>query len=356
MAEDLGERSELPTPRKLDQARQRGQVAKSQDLGAAVDLIGAAVLVVIFGSGVMGSMVGALRVGLSSAGEAVELSALLESAGRSVLELGLSLGPILGLMCVAGFLGQFMQVGPLLTFQPLEPKLDRLDPIRGTKNLVTRKNLVKTLMNVAKLAVVITVSWLFLSSAAEKLVNTPRLEALAAFALLGRVAIELTAWLLAMLLAIGVLDFLYQKWQYTQDQKMTKDEVKDERRGMEGDPEIKSRRFRMAREIATQRINAAVPQADVVVTNPTHVSVALRYDAATMRAPRVVAKGADYLAMRIRQVAMVHAVPIVERPPLARALYAQVEVGREISPEYYEAVAEVLAYVYRLEQNAAQPA
>jgi flagellar biosynthetic protein FlhB len=153
------------------------------------------------------------------------------------------------------------------------------------------------------------------------------------------------------MLIIGVADYMYQRWQYTQDLKMTRHEVTDERKSMEGDPEIKARRFRMARQMALQRVNQAVPKADVIVTNPTHFSVALRYDAETMAAPRVVAKGVDFLAMRIRQIAMTHGVPIVERPPLARALYYGVEVGRDVPAEHYQAVAELLAYVYRLDES-----
>jgi len=150
-----------------------------------------------------------------------------------------------------------------------------------------------------------------------------------------------------------VVDLLYQRWQHTEDLKMTKQQVKDERRSSEGDPEVKSRRFQMAREIIRQRLGAAVPEADVVVTNPTHFAAALKYDSDEMAAPRLVAKGADHLAMQIRLIAVAHGVPIVERPPLARALYRNVEVGQEVPSDLYEAVAEVLAYVYRLEGRAA---
>jgi flagellar biosynthetic protein FlhB len=142
---------------------------------------------------------------------------------------------------------------------------------------------------------------------------------------------------------------MFQKWQHTQELKMTKQEVQDERRSMDGDPQIKGRRLRMMRQIAMQQVNKAVPNANVVVTNPTHFSVALQYDQGSMAAPRVVAKGVDHMALRIRQVAMIHKVPIVERPPLARALYAEVEINEEL----YQAGAEVLAYVYRLEKEAA---
>ncbi len=149
---------------------------------------------------------------------------------------------------------------------------------------------------------------------------------------------------------------MFQRWQHKQDLKMTKHEVKEERKSMEGDPQLKGRRARMMQEIAQQKAQAEVPKADVVVTNPTHYSVALRYDAETMRAPRVVAKGVDHLALHIRHIARTHGVPIVERPPLARGLYFGVDAGREVPAEFYEAVAEVLAFVYRIEQDAQQAA
>jgi len=148
------------------------------------------------------------------------------------------------------------------------------------------------------------------------------------------------------------VDLIYQRWQHKKDLRMTKHEVKDERRSMEGDPQIKGKRLRMAREIAMQRIAQDVPQADVVIANPTHFSVAIRYDEETMNAPIVIAKGADYLALRIRQIARFEGIPVIARPPLARALYWGTEVGDAISAAHYEAVAELLAYVYRMDSTA----
>jgi flagellar biosynthetic protein FlhB len=154
--------------------------------------------------------------------------------------------------------------------------------------------------------------------------------------------------ILAVLLVLALIDFSYQRWKHSEDMKMTKQQVKDEMKQTEGDPEVKRRRMRMQQQIAMQRISSAVPQADVIVTNPEHISIAIQYDADRMHAPKVVAKGADFIAIRIRQIATRHGVPIVERKPLARALYRDVGVGQEIPPDFYSAVAEVLAYVYRL--------
>jgi len=164
----------------------------------------------------------------------------------------------------------------------------------------------------------------------------------------GSLLFDLALRLLAVLLLLGVIDFAYQRWKHSKDMRMSKQEVKDEMKQTEGDPEVKRRRMRMQQQIAMQRISASVPKADVIVTNPEHISIAIKYDADRMHAPMVVAKGADFLAMRIRQVALQHGIPIVERKPLARALYREVAVGQEVPPDFYTAVAEVLAYVYRL--------
>ena len=272
------------------------------------------------------------------------------AAARQALLIG---GPVLAIMAAIGAAGQIVQVGFLLSPKALQPRLERLNPVAGLKRIFSRRNLVKTAVNLAKLVVVMAVAWIVTSRRFGEVSGLPALGLIPGTLLLLRMLIELALWLAAVLLVIGVIDWLYQRWQHTRDLRMTKQQVKEERRSMEGDPHVKGRRYRMMRDIALQRINQQVPQADVVVSNPTHFAVALKYDEATMNAPRLVAKGADYMALRIRQVAAAAGVPIVERPPLARALYHGVEVGREISPEFYEAVAEILAYVYRLEREEA---
>jgi flagellar biosynthetic protein FlhB len=173
------------------------------------------------------------------------------------------------------------------------------------------------------------------------------------FALIGQLMVEMALQVVAALLALAVLDYVFQRWKHTKDIRMSKQEVKDEFKQTDGDPMVKRRRQQFARQIAMQRISAAVPRADVIVTNPEHISVAIKYDADTMHAPVVIAMGADLLAMRIRQIATQHSVPIVERKPLARLLHSTTRVGDEVPPDAYAAVAEVLAYVYRLSGHAA---
>jgi flagellar biosynthesis protein FlhB len=352
MPEDLGEKTEAPTSRRLEEARERGQVARSQDLAGAVDLLGGVLVLAVFGALLARSAMAIFRRVLEDAGAWASPIGLGVLVRGVAVDAAIALSPLLGAVFVIGVMAHLVQTGPVLSTHALRPDLSRLNPIKGLGRLFDRRNGVRSLSGLTRVAVAGVVGWLFVTGAARELTALPRLQLVQGVAVLGELLLHLALWLVALLVVLGLADLVFQRWQHHQDLRMTKDEVKDERRSMEGDPEVKGRRLRMARQIALQRLHAAVPHADVVVTNPTHFAVAIRYDQATMKAPRVVAKGADYLAMQIRHLAASHGVPIVERPPLARALYHEVEVGREISPEFYQAIAEVLAYVYRLEREA----
>lgn len=353
MAEDLGEKTEQPTSRKRQQAREKGQVAKSQDFGSAWTLL-AAVLVVTALGGFVADRMGSVMT-RTLTGELGDEPLGAGSLGAEALwvgkQAGIAILPIALVMFIVALIGQLVQVGFLLSSEPIRPKLTKLDPIKGFGRVFGKKNVIKTGVSVLKLSVVIAVSWLVLSGRVGQLAQLPGLGMHAALAVIARVMLELALWLVLVLLLVGVIDLIAQRWQHTEDLKMTKHEVKDERKTMDGDPHVRQRRQQMAMDIAMQRVQADVPRADVVVTNPTHYSVAIRYDGATMAAPRVVASGVDMMAFRIRHVAAAHGVPIVERPPLARALYFGVPVGGEVPAQHYEAVAEVLAYVYRLENR-----
>jgi flagellar biosynthetic protein FlhB len=354
MAEEMGERTEQPTARRLAEARGRGQIAKSQDLAAALDLIGGVLLIVFFGGSAITIMAAVMRRVLGdSVGNPIDPASIRPVLVATSLQTALILGPALAALLLVGVLAHAGQVGWLFTTEPLVPKFTKLNPVAGLRRLFSTRNLVKAGVNIWKLVLIAVVAALVLRHQLPQLLALPRLAMAPALYLLALKMLELVLWLLPLLLAIGIIDWMYQRWQHTRDLRMTRQEVKDERRSSEGDPEVKRRRFRMAYEIAMQRIQQSVPQADVIVTNPTHYAVALRYDQATMHAPKVVAKGADHMAFRIRHVAVAADVPIVERPPLARAIYHNVDVGQEVSPDLYEAVAEVLAYVYRIAGRAA---
>lgn len=355
MAEDMGEKTEEPTSQRLSKARQSGNIAKSTDLSAAVDLIGACILVYVFGGYLVSGMADIMRrlLGDASLGQFID-----KNASDSVLVWAFTRGalmalPIMLLMMVVAYAAQFQQVKFLLTTEPLQPKLDKLNPVTGFQRLFGVRNVVKTLTNSAKLVIVSIIAVMVVMTHLDAIAGLPMLPLVAAFGVVADMVFHLIAWILATLLVLGYADYMYQKFQHNRDLRMTKQELKDERRNDDGDPEIKARRMRRAREIAMARAKQAVPKADAVVTNPTHFAVALKYDPDTMAAPVVVAKGEDWMAFRIREIAAMHGVPIIERPPLARALYANVPVGRPVRPELFEAVAEVLAYVYRLKQKAA---
>lgn len=352
----MGEKTEAPTGKKLSDARGQGQVAKSQDLAAALDLLGALLLLIVFGAGLVQACAIILRDSLSLSagilGEALTSESAWETIRLPLISLAVAVTPILLLMLFVAALAHAGQFGLLWNVSALEPKFERLNPVAGLSKLVNRRNLVKTFVNLAKLTLLGTVAWLFARSCASQVVALPMLTAPMAWQIIIRLIAELAAWLIAVLIILGAADFLYQKWQHTEDLRMTKHDVKDERRSMEGDPQVKGRRMKIARELMRQRIGTTVPQADVIVTNPTHFSVAIKYDAANMHAPRVIAKGADEVALSIRTIAVAHGIPLVQRPPLARALYRNIQVGDEIKPQFYEAVAEVLAYVYRMEEKA----
>jgi flagellar biosynthetic protein FlhB len=351
MAEDLGDKTEMPTSRRRREARGRGQIAKSQDFGSAVDLAGGFIALLLLGGSIVGGLTALLRYVLDdrTSGAAMDPASLDGVLRLAAVQLAVITGPFLLVMFAISYFAQFMQVGWLFTLQPLQPKLSRLNPVTGLSRLFSRRNAVKTAVGAAKMIVIGAVGIIVVRSHMAEIAALPRLTAAAAFMVTGQIIADMCIWMLAIMLIIGITDFIYQRWQHTKDLKMTKQEIKDEFRSMEGDVETKGRRLRMARQIALQRVKQAVPKADVVVTNPTHFAVALQYDPENMAAPKVVAKGADFMAFRIREIAAASGIPIVEKPPLARALYAEVDIGRSISPEFYEAVAEILAYVYRLQ-------
>jgi flagellar biosynthetic protein FlhB len=235
--------------------------------------------------------------------------------------------PFLLAMFAVVYAAHFWQVGWLITTKPLQPSLNKLNPAGGLKRLFGFRSAAKAAVTSIKIVIAIIVASAYVAS---------------------RMVMQLSLWLVLIFLILGVADYVYQKWQWEREHRMSKQEVKEEIKQTIGDPQVKRRQRSFAMKILNQRLGKSVPTADVVVTNPEHLAIALRWDPETMNAPKVVAKGADYVALRIRQIAALHGVPILERRDLARAMYPAVDVGREIPPQFYTAVAEILAYVYRL--------
>ncbi len=352
MAESLGEKTEDATAKKLETAREKGQVAKSQDLAGGVTLIAAVLVLVFYGGAIMERFAVAIRSVLEHeiAGSPFYAGDATDSFSSAMMSVVLVVAPVMVFAFLTAFLSNFLQIGWLFTLKPIQPNFGKLNPQKGIKRLVEAKNFVKTGVNVVKLVGAIGLTSLLMSFRLENLAALPSLPIGAAAWAVGVTIFEVALLLAILLFILGFIDWLYQRWQFKKDQRMTKQEVKDERRSMEGDVETKRQRQRMYAEIVRNQIRGATPEADVIVTNPTHFSVAVKYDSDSMNAPTVVAKGADLLAFQIRQIAEKHGVPIVERPPLARALYHGTEVGSEIAPEHYAAVAELLAYVYSIDQ------
>lgn len=356
MAEDLGERTEQPTEYRLESARNKGQVARSADLSAAVVLTAVVLVSMVAAPLALDGIARLLRHSLSEdvLGSGTTMASLVPELLTMSADAARITIPVMLFMVLVGVAGAVGQVGWRLSPASLEPKWNRLNVIAGFGNLLSKRALVKGGLDLFKFLAIAALIAYVVSGQHHEILALANLDLLQGFehgALLVR---DLALWMVAILILLGVADFWYQRWQHRADLKMTIHEVKEERRNNEGDAEMKGRRLRIARQVAMQRVGAAVPKADVVVTNPTHYAVALKYDAESAKgAPRVVAKGADYLALKMRYIAASAGVPIVERPPLARALYNDVAVGKEIHPAHYEAVAEVLAYVYRLEHRAA---
>ncbi len=351
--DDLGERTEEPTSKKLSESRQKGQVSKSQDLSGSFSLLGGLIIFLVFGStiGAMFARTMKKMLGGEISADIVSIESIYNATKVAAYEGMVVVFPILILSALVAYLGNFVQVGWLISAEPIRPKLNKLSPLAGIKRIFGVRGLVKTVINVLKLIVMVFVSWVFIRTHMDEIAALPKLMAMEAlYAILGLI-FKLAMILAILLIFIAIIDFIFQKYQHTKDLRMSKQEVKDERKSMEGDPMLKGKRLQMAREIVMQQLGANVPQADVIVTNPTHFSVAIKYDPESMAAPKVTAKGADLIAFRIRQIARQNEVPIIERPPLARALYWGVEVGQEVPLEHYEAVAELLAFVYRLDSK-----
>jgi len=355
MADDLGERTEAPTPKRREEARKKGQVPRSADLTAAVLLSAGALLLFFFGADLLGVVMSVTRRLLGEEVLAADLTG--EDLGATISFTGLTvaraLAPLLLAIALAAIVDQIGQVGLMLSPEALKPKLSVFNLAKGAKKLLGGRALMKGLLAMVKVALIGAVMAVVIGMNFDRLSALPGAPIRAGVVEAAHLLLETAIWALLILALIGLADRAYQVWQHTQDLKMTKQEVKEERKSTEGDAQMKSRRINFGRELIRQQMRSSVPKADVVVTNPTHFAVALKYDEQSMNAPRVLAKGADHLAIQIRLIAASHGVPMVERPPLARALYHNVEIGREIPGDLYEAVAEVLAYVYRLEGRTA---
>ncbi len=350
-----GEKTEQATSKKRRDARMKGQVVQSKDLGSAVSL-----LAVFFGIDIlkeylitkMLEYVGVVTSAMEGPDRMADITYVLQLLGytfRTILVMAL---PIMGIAVVVGVVLAYMQVGFLFTTKTLQPKLDKISPISGFKRLFSLKSLVELVKSVLKATVLLYITGSYLIDRQNELVMLFDMNVFQIAALMWDITFNVMLRAVILLLVLAVLDYAYKHWQNEKDLMMSKQEIKDEYKMTEGDPQLKGKIKQKQREISMGRMMSDVPEADVIITNPSHFAIAIKYDPDKADAPKVVAKGKDLIARNIKKIAEENDIPVIENKPLARALYAEVEIGAFIPEELYHAVAEVLAYVYKLNKTS----
>ncbi|HVM79721.1 MAG TPA: flagellar biosynthesis protein FlhB [Stellaceae bacterium] len=351
MADDIddSQKTEEPSQRRLGKAREKGQVVQSREINNWF-MIGTSLGLLVFVAPATARTIGAALLPYLESPERIAAGDALWSALGITLEtVGGALLLPLGLLLAAAVAGALVQTGIVFASEKIVPKLENLSPARGFSRLFSMRSLAEFAKTLAKLAVVVAVAAALMRPELGRIATLSGAEAGLALSEIARLAGRLGFGVFIALTFIAILDYGYQRFSFMRSMRMSKQEVKEEHKQSEGDPMIRARLRQIRMDRARKRMMAAVPTASVVVTNPTHYAVALKYEMGMEGAPKVVAKGADLIAQRIREVAQENKVPIVENPPLARALYGGVELDREIPPEHYRAVAEIIGYVLRLQ-------
>ena len=343
------DKTEAPTQKRLDDARREGRIPRSRELTAAAVMVGAGLILMFAGRGIGGKLGDLMRNGLTIPRERIfDEHAMTRVFGDLSLTAFWAVAPVLGLTLLVALGAPLALGGWAFSTKALQPDFSRLSPVAGLARMVSARSWMELAKALGKFAIVGITGWLVLRFNYDRLLGLgaePIQSAIGhAIQISGQALIALTG----ALVLIAAIDVPFQLWQYHKDMRMTREEIRQEHKESEGSPEVKGRIRQLQREIAERRMMDDVPKADVIIVNPTHFAVALRYDEKTMRAPKVVAKGVDLMAARIREVATEHKVPIFEAPPLARALHRSVEIGDEIPTGLYVAVAKVLTYIFQL--------
>lgn len=358
MADDTddSQKTEDPSQKRLDDAHNKGNVPSSREINHWFMMLAIILTVTIFLPDALAQTVQLMRF-LVEMPHAIPMDrgGVETLVTDIVIELGIAFAPVFAVLATAGIVASLIQVGPLFSSTPIKPDLSKISLKRGLERLFSTQALMDFAKGLAKLAIVGTVVWFLMLPEFARLENFFDYDLTTLAVVLNTLSIKLIGTILAVMAAIAAVDWFYQKFSHLRRLRMTKQEVRDEQKDADGNPLVKGRLRQIRMERARRRMMQAVPKADVVITNPTHFAVALQYDQTTMAAPRVVAKGADLVARRIRELAEQHKVPIVSNPPLARALFASVELDQEIPPKHYKAVAEVIGYVMKLRRGGARP-
>jgi len=348
----LEDKTEAPTPRRRQEARQEGQVARSVELNSALVLLSALVILRLCGPSLADRLRGVMVNSFTHFPKGdLAVGDVTSDLVRILLEVGVMMAPIVIGVAAIGFLSSAVQVGLTLSAKPLQIKAERLNPIPGIGRMFSVRAGVECLKAIAKVTVVGYIVYSFIRDRYSDIASLAGGHYLTTCSTIGKLTWELLLRAALAILVIAALDYMFQRFQHEKQLRMTKQEVKEDLKRTEGDPLVKSRIRQRQRAISQRRMMQEVPKADVVVTNPTHYAVALKYESEKHVAPVVVAKGQRLVALKIREIAEENNVPIVENAPLARTLYTTVEIGDEIPAALYQAVAEILAYVYKLSQG-----
>ncbi|MCS7461880.1 flagellar biosynthesis protein FlhB [Paenibacillus doosanensis] len=347
------EKTERASPKKRQESRQKGQVAKSMEVPAAFILFFAFLAFMIFGGYMKDQLIHVFRsIFYDYLTWDITIENVIVLFKQLFVQSLLIIAPVLLVTVVIAMFSNYVQIGVLFTGEPLMMKFNKINPIEGAKKLFAMRALVDCLKSILKMSIIGYVVYSTLWAEKSQLMDLARLPIENVVMFASSITLKLGMKIGLVLIVLALLDYMYQKYEFEKSIRMSKQDLKDEYKKTEGDPLIKGKIRERQRRMAMQRMMQDVPKADVIITNPTHFAVALRYDAKNMQAPTVIAKGTDYIALKIKQVAKEHKIITMENKPLARALYAQVEIGEAIPADLFQAVAEVLAYVYKVKGRA----
>ncbi len=350
-----GEKTEPATEKRREEARAQGNVPKSQDLDSVVVLLAAFLVLRYYGPEMIGILGQFLRFSIhQSATVQFDVPQVMSVFGQVIVVFLKCLSPLFVVVVISATTVNILQTGFMLTFDPLIPDLNRINPISGLENVFSWNAVGELVKSIFKILIVAYIPYSTLRDQFPLLVRFVQLEPIPAMIVLAKIIFTMAIKIILILLVLAIGDWFFQKWRYEENMKMSKEEIKEEFKQREGDPKVKAKIRERQRRLATRRMMEEVPKATVVVTNPTHIAVALRYEEGEDTAPRVVAMGTGLIAQKIREIAAEHGVPVLENKPLAQALHKSVDVGQVIPHELFEAVAEILAQVFRLRASTQQ--
>ncbi|OGP54905.1 MAG: flagellar biosynthesis protein FlhB [Deltaproteobacteria bacterium RBG_13_52_11b] len=346
------ERTEKATPRRRKEAKNKGQIARSREIPSVVILLGGMTILLLFGTAMYFQLSNLMVQWLGRmATVSVQWGGLQALSWELVVSFLFIVGPVLAVVFVVAVLGHTIQGSNVFSTELIKPNWGKLNVVNGLKRMFTMQSLVELLKSLVKMVIVGGIAYSTIKKEWPDILLLFGQDAGNVFHFVSALSLRLLLRTVLVMVVLAALDYAYQRWSHEKNLKMSKQEIKEEMKQTEGDPLIKSRIRTVQRQLARQRMMAEVPKADVIITNPTHLAIALLYDPKTMEAPHVVAKGAGYIAQKIVEIGRSHQVPIVENKPLARMLYKAVDVGRTIPSNVYHAVADILAYVYQIKKK-----